>query len=390
MNFGINGEKMSKEQYSYWMALAHLPRWRTDRINRLIVEILKNCKLTLSDFFGLNKSDWSIEFDFNSKELNDIEAAKKELPSYSFLVEDLLNQGFNLIPINSEEYPLTLKSNLKLNQSPPLLYVKGNKQILQENSIAVVGSRKADKISLQFTDNIAKLASEQYKVVVSGFAKGVDKQALESALKYKGQSIIVLPQGILTFGSGIKKYYKQIIEGDVLIVSNYHPKANWAVGLAMARNKIIYGLAKEIYVAQSDNKGGTWSGVIDGIRKNREIYIRKPDSNEKNANDLLISKGAIPIDLFGKKIIMNNNKDQLNIESEQIPLEKDIINIISNNCYTSKQIINLLKINWTSRKMTNLLRSIENIKVINKKPLKFTLKENESENEQMSIFENMN
>jgi len=375
------------QQYSYWMALAHLPRWRTDRINRLIVEILKNRKLTLSDFFGLNKSDWSIEFDFNSKELNDLEAAKKELPSYSFLVEDLLNQGFNLIPINSEEYPLTLKNNLKLNQSPPLLYVKGNKQILQENSVAVVGSRKADKISLQFTDNIAKLASEQYKVVVSGFAKGVDKQALESALKYKGQSIIVLPQGILTFGSGIKKYYKQIIEGDVLIVSNYHPKANWAVGLAMARNKIIYGLAKEIYVAQSDNKGGTWSGVIDGIRKNREIYVRKPDSNEKNANYLLISKGAIPLDVTGKKLIDNNI--QTNINSEQIPLEKDILKILNDKSYTSKQIIGLLKINWTSKKMTNLLKSIEGIKIINNKPLKFTLKENKSDNEQMSIFENL-
>ncbi len=377
------------QQYSYWMALAHLPRWRTDRINRLIVEILKNRKLTLSDFFGLSISDWSKEFDFNNKELNDLDVARKELPSYSFLVEDLLNQGFNLIPINSEEYPITLKDNLKLNQSPPLLYVKGNKQILQENSIAIVGSRKADEISLQFTDNIAKLASENYKVVVSGFAKGVDKQALDSALKYKGHSIIVLPQGILTFGYGIKKYYKQIIDGDVLIVSNYHPKANWAVGLAMARNTIIYGLAKEIYVAQSDNKGGTWAGVIDGLKKNREIYVRKPDSSEKNANDLLISKGAIPIDLFGKKIKLDNKDNQHNNISERIPSEKDIINILSENCYTSKQILNLLHINWSTRKMTNLLRSIENIKVINKKPLKFTLKENESENEQLSIFDNM-
>ena len=374
------------QQYSYWMALAHLPRWRTDRINRLIIEIQKNRKLPLSDFFRLNKSDWSIEFDFNSKELNDLEAAKKELPNYSFLVEDLLSQGFNLIPINSEEYPLTLKNNLKLNQSPPLLYVKGNKQILKENSIAVVGSRKADEISLQFTDNIAKLASEQYKVVVSGFAKGVDKQALESSLRYKGQSIIVLPQGILTFGSGIKKYYKQIIAGDVLIVSNYHPKANWSVGLAMARNKIIYGLAKEIYVAQSDNKGGTWSGVIDGLRKHREIYIRKPGSNEKNSNDLLISKGAIPIDLLGNKIVTANTEDHSNTKADLIPLEEDIIKMLSDNCYTSKQIIDLLKINWPTSKMTNMLKNIENIRVIKNKPLKFTLKENELENEQMSFI----
>jgi DNA protecting protein DprA len=375
------------QQYSYWMALAHLPRWRTDRINRLIVDVIKKREMTLSDFFGFNRLKWYKKFDFNDKELNDLETAKKELPSYAFLVEDLLNQGFDIIPINSEEYPFTLKNNLKLNQAPPLIYVKGNKQILQENSIAIVGSRKADNISLQFTDNIAKLASEQYKVVVSGFAKGIDKQALESALKYKGQSIIVLPQGILTFGYGIKKYYKQIIEGDVLILSNYHPKANWAVGLAMARNNIIYGLAKEIYVAQSDNKGGTWSGVIDGLRKNREIYIRKPDSTEKNANDLLISKGAIPLDVTGKKLIDNNIKT--NINSEQIPLEKDLIEILTDKSYTSKQIIDLLKINWTSIKMTNLLKSIEGIKIINNKPLKFTLKENKPENEQISIFDNL-
>jgi hypothetical protein len=65
-------------------------------------------------------------------------------------------------------------------------------------------------------------ASKDYKVVVSGFAKGVDKQALDSAIKYNGQSIIGLPQGIATFQSGFKKYYKQIIEGDVLAITD-HP-----------------------------------------------------------------------------------------------------------------------------------------------------------------------
>ena len=87
--------------------------------------------------------------------------------------------------------------------------LKGNKKIMQEQSIAIVGSRAASEIALNFTGNIAKNASKDYKVVVSGFAKGVDKQALDSAIKYKGQSIIVLPQGIMTFSSGFKKYYKQ-------------------------------------------------------------------------------------------------------------------------------------------------------------------------------------
>jgi predicted Rossmann fold nucleotide-binding protein DprA/Smf involved in DNA uptake len=39
-----------------------------------------------------------------------------------------------------------------------------------------------------------------------------------------------------------------------LVLSTFHPKAVWSVGLAMARNPIIYGLADEIFVAESREK----------------------------------------------------------------------------------------------------------------------------------------
>ena len=255
----------------YWITISHLPKWRTEQMNKLIIKIVHDNQMSLETFFNLPEDDWKNKFDLTENEILSLLQAKKELPNASFLAEDLLSQGFEVIPINSSEYSKTLKQNLKVSYSPPVLYVKGNKQVMQEKSIAIVGSRNADDVSLEFADNIAKLASKQYKVIASGFAKGVDKQALDSALKYKGQSIIVLPQGILTFQSGIKKYYKQIVEGDVLVVSTFHPKAPWSVSLAMARNPIIYGFAKEIYVAQSDNKGGTYSGVVDGLKKGRQI-----------------------------------------------------------------------------------------------------------------------
>ena len=119
-------------------------------------------------------------------------------------------------------------------------------------------------------------------MIVSGFAKGVDQTALEAALEVHGHSIIVLPQGILTFKSGFRKYQSQIDAGDLLVLSTYPPKARWSVGLAMGRNVYIYGLAKKIYVAESDSKGGTWNGVQDGLRKGRTIYVRQPrtDRNE--------------------------------------------------------------------------------------------------------------
>jgi DNA processing protein len=156
-------------------------------------------------------------------------------------------------------------------------------------------------------------------VVVSGFAKGVDKQALDSALKYKGQSIIVLPQGIMTFGAGFKTYYRQIVDGDLLVLSTFHPKAPWKVELAMARNPIIYGLAREVYVAESNEKGGTWYGVVDGLKKGRKIYVRKPEENEKNANEKLIGMGAIPVDFTGKALesyLPQNSQTTLSLVNE--------------------------------------------------------------------------
>jgi predicted Rossmann fold nucleotide-binding protein DprA/Smf involved in DNA uptake len=284
---------------SYWVALAHLPGWGYLKINNLIIKFYHEHKLTPEQFFQLSENEWKSQYGLEYKDLDDLKRAKSELANNAFLAESLYNEGYELIPITSPEYSRTLKNNLKVAHSPALLYVKGNKQILQEKSIAIVGSRNASEASLEFTDNIAKLASKEYKVVVSGFAKGVDKRALDSAIKYNGQSIIVLPQGIMTFGTGFKTYYKQIVSGDVLVLSTFFPKAPWKTEFAMARNPIIYGLADEIYVAESSFKGGTWSGVIDGLRKKRIIYIRKPEVSEKTANILLIQKGAIAVDFNG-------------------------------------------------------------------------------------------
>ncbi|MDO8951030.1 MAG: DNA-processing protein DprA [Draconibacterium sp.] len=289
---------MNKEA-AYWIALAHLPRWGYLKINNLIIKFYHEQKLSVEDFFQLSENDWKNQFGLELKDIEDLKKSKSELANNAFLAESLYNEGYELIPITSPLYSKTLKENLKAAHAPALLYIKGNKQIMSEKSIAIVGSRSASDKSLEFTDNIAKLASKEYKVVVSGFAKGVDSQALDSAIYYKGQSIIVLPQGIMTFGSGFKKYYKQIVDGDVLVLSTFFPKAPWKAELAMARNPIIYGLANEIYVAESAEKGGTWSGVVDGLRKNRKIYVRKPETSENNANNLLIQKGAVAVDFNG-------------------------------------------------------------------------------------------
>jgi predicted Rossmann fold nucleotide-binding protein DprA/Smf involved in DNA uptake len=292
------------------------------------------------------------------------------LASNAFLAESFFSQGYEIIPITSPEYSKTLKANLKTTHAPAVLYVKGNKKILEEKSIAIVGSRDSSEPALKFTDNIAKLASKEFKVVVSGFAKGVDKQALDSAIHYNGQSIIVLPQGIMTFSSGFKNYYKQIISGDVLVLSTFFPQAPWKAELAMARNPIIYGLSNEIYVAESAEKGGTWSGVVDGLRKGRKIFVRKPEPNEKNANNILIQKGAIAVDSAGLELPVNlieKETKQISIVQESPgyeSLEEKIRSACNRKPISAKELLIKLNLTWSTQKLNSYIKKLNFIEVV--------------------------
>lgn len=363
---------------SYWITLAHLPKWGYSKINNLIGKFHSEYKISIQEFFQLSDIELRDLYLLEEKDIISLNQEKLSIPNNAFIAESLINEGYELIPIISSEYSNTLKENLKDKYSPPLLYTKGDKQILQEKSIAIVGSRDASQISLDFADNIAKRASKENKVVVSGFAKGVDKQALDSILKYNGQSIIVLPQGIATFDSGFRTYYKPLIGGKLLVLSVFPPKATWNKGYAMARNPIIYGLANEIYVAESSEKGGTWSGAVDGLKKGRNIYIRISSEEENNANRLLIGKGGIGIDNFGERINTNLPKQDLEIDivnDSKVNYEDKIVELLYNGQYAVKDIIKILKLDLTEKKVRDILKQRKDVEITCKKPLKFTMKD---------------
>ena len=383
---------MKKEEATYWIALAHMPRWGHFKINNLIIKFFHENNISIEEFFQLNETIWRDQYYLDEKHISDLRQAKSELASNAFLAESFFSQGYDIIPITSPEYSKILKANLKVAHSPAVLYVKGNKKILEEKSIAIVGSRDASENALKFTDNIAKIASKEFKVVVSGFAKGVDKQALDSAINYNGQSIIVLPQGIMTFSSGFKNYYKQIIDGDVLVLSTFFPKAPWKAELAMARNPIIYGLANEIYVAESAEKGGTWSGVVDGLRKGRKIFVRKPEPNEKNANHLLIQKGAVPVNFDGielPKSYDTKNTEIVSIVQEPTSnesLDVRVHKVLNDRSLSAKELLSKLNLNWTSQKLNNYLKKLDFIEVVKEKKTNLYKLKGTSDTTQTTLF----
>lgn len=367
---------MNINEITYWVALASIPKMWTKRKNQLYVSCYNHIpQYSIIDLF--ERSDIRREIGVTPEEEVLFTDAHQQLANNAFMVEDLISQGYEILPLTSPYYPKTLKKTLKQG-APCVIYVKGDKSLLNNESTAIVGSRKANAISLEFTINIAQRVVGENKIVVSGFAKGVDRQALDTAVQAHGKSIIVLPQGITTFASGYRQYYQQIHKGQVTVISTFHPKAPWSKELAMARNSIIYGLSTEIFAAESDSKGGTWSGVIEGLKKGQKVYVRMPYENEINANLQLIQKGGIGVDMFGNILTNisevssktveknscpdpdNNCKQIIDNESSYQILKIQILEILRGK-KMSKQILAELKLDWSDARMKKYLRSLSEV-----------------------------
>ena len=203
-------------------------------------------------------------------------------------------RGIWIISRTDSDYPVQLKSRLK-EYAPTLIYGCGDKSLLQNGGLAVVGSRDADEQSLDFTRSVGGLAAAAGLTIISGGAKGVDRAAMQGSLEAGGAAVGVLADQLLRM-TVAPDCREPIREGRLTLVSLVDPAARFSVGNAMQRNKIIYGLANAGLIVSSDvNKGGTWAGAIEQLErfKHCTIYVRD-DAQVPDGNRRLLERGALP------------------------------------------------------------------------------------------------
>ena len=96
-----------KQEYTYWLALANAENIYTRRKNEILAKISEN-NSSLIQFFT-EENNWKSSFDLSQDEIQSLLQEKEKLNNYSFIVEDLLEQGYQIIPIFSSSYPKALK-----------------------------------------------------------------------------------------------------------------------------------------------------------------------------------------------------------------------------------------------------------------------------------------
>lgn len=204
------------------------------------------------------------------------------------------NGGLWVISRSDDNYPQRLRRRLA-RSAPPLLWGVGELSIASSDAIAIVGSRDLDEAAARWAEQLASECARQGFTVVSGGARGVDQTAMAAALSAGGRVIAVLPEG-LGRPSVASKYREAVIDDRLLLLSPFYPDAGFSVGNAMGRNKVIYGLADAAAIVRADaNKGGTWAGAEEELRRREAIpmFVRATEPMP-DGNRALVIRGARP------------------------------------------------------------------------------------------------
>jgi DNA processing protein len=106
--------------------------------------------------------------------------------------------GIRLLTWDEPEYPQRLRQIYDL---PPLLYVRGNIELLNRHQISIVGSRRSTPYGNQMAERLARDWADRGLVIVSGLARGLGSSAHQGALS----SAAGATRGVL--GCGIDVIY---------------------------------------------------------------------------------------------------------------------------------------------------------------------------------------
>jgi DNA processing protein len=200
-----------------------------------------------------------------------------------------------IVTLGDATYPANL---LNTADPPLLLYAQGRLALMQQPSVAIVGSRNPTPQGSDNARQFARHLSQAGITVVSGLALGIDGAAHEGALDGAGSTIAVVGTGLdRIYPARHRELTHRIAEHGLLL-------SEFALGTPPLRenfpqrNRLIAGLAQGTLVVEAALPSGSLSTARSASEAGREVFaipgsIHSPQSRGCH---WLIKEGAKLVD----------------------------------------------------------------------------------------------
>ena len=196
-----------------------------------------------------------------------------------------------ILTLADAEYPQSL---LEIPDPPSLLYVRGRCELLNQASLAIVGSRNPTPQGIQNAENFAEALAAEGLVIVSGLAIGIDTAAHRGALKAQGGSIAFIGTGIDRIYPARNLELAHQLARQGCVVSEF-PLGTPAIASNFPRrNRLISGISRGVLVVEAAPKSGSLITARLAGEQGREVFaipgsIHSPQSRGCHQ---LIKQGA--------------------------------------------------------------------------------------------------
>lgn len=189
------------------------------------------------------------------------------------LVEDEIEfiQKHNITPLFylDEKYPARLKN---YQDSPILLYYKGNADLNSSRMVAVVGTRKATEYGKDWTEKFVSAITPYNVTVVSGLAFGIDIAAHKASLKNNLPTIGVLGHSFKTIYPAQHKTVSERMQEQGGLLTEFPVSANFDKENFPKRNRIVAGMTDAIIIVESGARGGALITAEIANSYNKDVF----------------------------------------------------------------------------------------------------------------------
>ena len=211
------------------------------------------------------------------------------------LVEARDKQGIGYVSAFEDKFPHLLTN---VDPVPLGLYWKGNWNNLDNNLLAVVGTRKITDYGKLVTRKLVNEMINQNLGVISGLMYGVDEMAHKTAWENNGINVGVWAGGLDSLNEGSRAACaRNVVENGGLILSEYPLTMKPMAATFPARNRIVAGLSIGVLVVEGSEGSGTLitAGFAASLGKPVFAVPGPITSIQSTATMALIKQGAIPV-----------------------------------------------------------------------------------------------